>query len=228
MRERKKSGFAVIGLGRFGMSLAKALSELGTDVMVIDSDEDKLRQVRSYVQDAFHMQNITKDALEDTGIGECHTAIVCIAEKVDVSLMTALHLLTLGVSRVIAKADSIEHGMILEKIGAEVVHPERETATRLAAVLLGSKALDIMRLNGDIVVSEIKVGKAVCGRSVKELDMEKYGLKLIAVEKEPDITLSEVSPEHILEEDDAIVVIGRFNDADRFECKVMNREHQQI
>lgn len=224
MKRKSRSGFAVIGLGRFGMSLARALAELGTDVMVIDSDEDKLRQVRPYVQDAFHMLHITRDALEDTGIGECQTAVVCIAEKIDVSLMTTLHILTLGVPRVIAKADSVEHGIILEKIGAEVVHPERETATRLAAVLNGSKAIDLMRLNGDYVVSEIKVGRHFYGHTVRELELEKYGLKLIALEKEPDITVADVRPEQILEEDDAIVVMGRFNDADRFERKVMNRE----
>ena len=114
--------------------------------------------------------------------------------------------------------------MILEKIGAEVVHPERETATRLAAVLNGSKAIDLMRLNGDHVVSEIKVGRQFFGHTVRELELEKYGLKLIALEKEPDITVADVKPGQILEEDDAIVVMGRFNDADRFERKIMNRE----
>ena len=224
MKRKSRSGFAVIGLGRFGMSLARSLAKLGTDVMVIDSDENKLRPVRPYVQDAYHMLHLTRESLEDTGISECHTAIVCIAEKIDVSLMTTLHILTLGVPRVIAKADSIEHSMILEKIGAEVVHPERETATRLAAVLNGSKAIDLMRLNGDHVVSEIKVGRQFFGHTVRELELEKYGLKLIALEKEPDITVADVKPGQILEEDDAIVVMGRFNDVDRFERKIMNRE----
>lgn len=221
MKEGKKAGFGIIGLGRFGMALAKTLSESGAEVMVIDSDENKLRMVRNYVQDAFRLGRLSKDALEETGIGECDTVIVCIGEKVDVSLLTTLNVLNLGVPRVIAKADSIEHGIILERIGAEVVRPELETATRLAAVLLGSKALDLMRLNDDYVISEIKISKKIHGKTVRDLHLDRYDLKLIALEKEPNITLTSVELEERLTEDCAVLVLGKFADADRFERKVM-------
>lgn len=224
MREENKTGFGIIGLGRFGLALAKILGESGAEVMVIDSDENKLRQIRNYVQEAFLLGKLTKEGLEDTGISQCETVIVCIAEKVDVSMLTTLNLLNLGVPRVIAKADSIEHGIILERIGAEVVHPELETATHLAAVLLGSKALDMMRLNDDYVISEIKVSRKLFGKTIRDLHLEKYGLHIVAVEKEPNITLTIVSPDEVLTEDDAILVLGKFADADRFERKVMNRE----
>lgn len=220
-KQKRRAGFAIIGLGRFGLALAKTLAESGAQVMVIDSDENKLRQVRAYAQDAFRLGKLTKEALEDTGIAECDTAIVCIGERIDVSLLTTLNVLNLGVPRVIAKADSIEHGIILERIGAEVVRPELETATRLAAVLLGSAALDMMRLNGDYVISEIKVSPQICGKALEELCLEKYNLHLIALEKEPDKLLPQASPEEILEERDAIVVLGKFSDADRFERNVM-------
>ncbi|MCQ4638333.1 TrkA family potassium uptake protein [Anaerovorax odorimutans] len=223
MKEGRRSGFGIIGLGRFGLALAKTLAESGAEVIAIDGDENKLRLVRNHVQDAFRMGKLTKDALEETGIGECETVVVCIGEKVDVSLLTTLNVLNLGVPRVIAKADSIEHGIILERIGAEVVHPEMETATRLAAVLLGSKALDMMRLNDDYVVSEIKVDKRLHGKTIHDLHLDKYDLKLIALEKEPNITLPDASLDEVLTEDDAILVIGKFADADRFERKVMNR-----
>ena len=171
MKEGKKSGFGIIGLGRFGMALTKTLAEADAEVMVIDEDESKLRRVRNYVQDAFKLGKLTKEALEDTGIGECETVVVCIGERVDVSLLTTLNVINLGVHRVIAKADSIEHGIILERIGAEVVHPEMETATRLAAVLLESAALDMMNLNDDYVVSEIKVNNWLNGKSVRDLHL---------------------------------------------------------
>ena len=224
MKENNKSGFGIIGLGRFGMALTKTLAESGAEVIVIDGDESKLRQVRNYVQDAFRLGKLTKDALEETGIGECETVVVCIGEKVDVSLLTTLNVLNLGVPRVIAKADSFEHGVILERIGAEVVRPEVETATRLAAVLLGSKALDIMRINGDYVVSEIKVCKHLLGKTIRDLHLEKFDLKMVAVEQEPDRTIVDFQQEDVLGEDDAVLVLGRFVDVDRFERKVMNRE----
>ena len=224
MKEDNKSGFGIIGLGRFGMALTKTLAESGAEVMVIDGDESKLRQVRTYVQDAFRLGKLTKEALEETGIGECETVVVCIGEKVDVNLLTTLNVLNLGVPRVIAKADSIEHGVILERIGAEVVRPEMETATRLAAVLLGSKALDMMQLNGDYVVSEIKVCKKLCGKKIQDLHLEKFDLKMVALEQEPNKTLVDFQRDAVLGEDDAILVLGKFADVDRFERKVLNRE----
>ena len=224
MKEGKRSGFGIIGLGRFGLALARTLAKSGAEVMVIDSDENKLRQIRNYVQDAFRMGKLTKEALEETGIGECETVIVCIGEKVDVNMLTTLNVLNLGVPRVIAKADSIEHGIILERIGAEVVHPEMETATRLAAVLLGSKALDLMRLNDDYVISEIKVSKRLFGKTIRDLHLEKFDLKMIALEKEPSRTIMAFREMDVLEKDDAVVVTGKFVDVDRFERKVMNRE----
>lgn len=222
MKRERGAGFGIIGLGRFGLALAKTLAESGAEVMVIDSDENKLRQVRSYVQDAFRLGKLTKEALEDTGIAECDTAVVCIGERIDVSLLTTLNVLNMGVPRVIAKADSVEHGMILERIGAEVVRPELETATRLAAVLLGSAALDMMRLNDGYVISEIKISSLLYGKRLEELHPEKYGLSILALEKEPNFLLPQPAPEELLEENDAIVVLGKFSDADRFERKVMN------
>ena len=224
MKEGKKSGFGIIGLGRFGMALTKTLAEADAEVMVIDEDESKLRRVRNYVQDAFKLGKLTKEALEDTGIGECETVVVCIGERVDVSLLTTLNVINLGVPRVIAKADSIEHGIILERIGAEVVHPEMETATRMAAVLLESAALDMMNLNDDYVVSEIKVNNWLNGKSVRDLHLEKYALKMIALERGSSSTIVNFSQEDIVAGGDAIAVIGKFSDVDRFERKVMNRE----
>ena len=224
MKEGKKSGFGIIGLGRFGMALTKTLAEADAEVMVIDEDESKLRRVRNYVQDAFKLGKLTKEALEHTGIGACETVVVCIGERVDVSLLTTLNVINLGVPRVIAKADSIEHGIILERIGAEVVHPEMETATRLAAVLLESAALDMMNLNDDYVVSEIKVNNWLNGKSVRDLHLEKYALKMIALERGSSSTIVNFSQEDIVAGGDAIAVIGKFSDVDRFERKVMNRE----
>lgn len=220
----RKSGYGIIGLGKFGTALTRSLAEAGEDVIVIDKDEDKLREVRNYVQEALLMDKLTKESLEEAGIGECATVIVCIGGKVDVSVLTVLHAISLGVPRVIAKANSHEHGLILEKLGAEVVYPERETATRLAAVLMGSKAMDMMSLNGEYVVSEIKVTKRLYGLKLTDLNLEKYDLKLVALEYEPDKTIIEFEPNEILESEDAIVVAGRLADVDRFERKVVNGE----
>lgn len=221
MKKEKRTGFGIIGLGRFGMALARSLGTAGAEVLVIDEDDNKIRQIRGSVQEAFIMGKLTREALEETGIKDCDTVVVCIGEKIDVSMLTTLNVLQLGVPRVIAKADSKEHGIILERIGAEVVFPERETATRLASVLLGSKALDLMRLNDDFVISEIKVPQRFAGKHVKDLDAERYNLRLLVLEREPNITLIQFSEDDLLSTNDAIVVVGKFADVDRFEQNVM-------
>lgn len=220
MGKNKKTGFGIIGLGRFGFALAKFLAGAGEEVLVIDENEDNIRKIRDIVQEAFLVGSLTSEALEETGIGDCHTVVVCIS-KVDVSVLTTQRVLEMGVSRVLSKADSKEHGMILEKLGADVVFPEIETATRMGAVLLESKAIDLMRLNGDYVISEIKIPKMKEKLTVEKLRLEKFGLKLIAVEREPAETTLQFDEETTLSTDDAIVVIGRFANVEKFENHVI-------
>ncbi|MEG0661660.1 MAG: NAD-binding protein, partial [Anaerovoracaceae bacterium] len=160
-----------------------------------------IRKVRDIVEEAFLVGRLTQEALEDTGISECETVVICIS-KVDVSVLTAQVILGMGVPRVICKAESREHGMILEKIGAEVVYPEVETATRLASILLESHSIDLMRLNDDYVLSEIKIPEEMKGCTIKSLNLEKYDLRLIAVEEEPNKTLLEFSSDRVLYHDE--------------------------
>jgi len=220
MAKNNKSGYGIIGLGRFGMALADMLAKAGEEVLVIDEDENNIRKIRDCVQEAFLIGRLTKEALEETGINECAIVIICIS-KVDVSVLTAQILLELGVPRVIGKADSTEHGMILEKIGADVVYPEIETATKLVSVLMNSKAIDLMRLNDNFVVAEIKISTRLRGCQVGKLHIERYNLKLIAIEEEPNKTIVDFDNDYKLLDDDAIVVVGKFVDAERFEREIM-------
>lgn len=126
MKKIKPVSFGVIGLGRFGTALAKSLAESGKEVIVIDCNEDKVRELRHFTEHAFVAENLTKETLEEIGIQNCDTVIVCIGEKIDTSILTTLHVVSLNVPHVIAKALSQDQGAVLEKIGAEVVYPERD------------------------------------------------------------------------------------------------------
>ena len=114
--------FGVIGLGRFGFSLAETLADNGKEVLVLDNNESKVRQIQDKVQQAFVITQPDKSTLEEAGIQNCGTVIVCIGEHVEASILTTLNVIELGVPRVIAKAISAEHGRVLQKIGAEVVY----------------------------------------------------------------------------------------------------------
>lgn len=209
--------FGVIGLGRFGFALAKTLSDAGKDVLVIDSNENKIKQIRNYTDNAFVVKQLDRETLEETGIQNCATVIVCIGEKIDVSILTTLHIINMGVPRVVAKAISNEQGAVLEKIGAEVVYPENDMAIRLAERLIYSNALDFIELNEDIAISELKVTARLAGQSIVESDIRgRFNLNIIALEKD-NKTIVEVMPSYILKENDKIVVIGKRNKIQKFE-----------
>ena len=126
MFRRKKSDaitYGIVGLGRFGYALAMELAAFGADIMVMDSDEDKVRAMREYTEDAYVVKSHDKKTLSETGIQNCDIAIVCMGEKMDTSILNTLTLVSLGIPKVIAKASSAEHGEILERLGAEVVYP---------------------------------------------------------------------------------------------------------
>ena len=127
-----KMSYGIVGIGRFGSALATELAAAGADIVVIDSDEDKVREMRELTENAYVVANLEKKTLTETGIQNCDVAVVCIGERMDTSILTTLHLVSLGIPKVIAKASSAEHGVILEKLGAEVVYPERDMAIRLA------------------------------------------------------------------------------------------------
>lgn len=216
---RKQGGieFGIIGLGRFGYALAASLAEAGREVMVLDNTESKIKQIRNLVAEAFIVQDLERETLESTGIQNCHTVIVCIGERIDRSILTTLNVISMGIPRVIAKATSRDQGCVLEKIGAEVVYPERDLAQRLAMRLISPHALDFIRLNDDITVSEIVLTPVLTGQTVQEADLRRrFALNIIALEN-GTTTEIEVRPDYRFVSGDIIVVIGKKENIRRFE-----------
>lgn len=219
--------YGVIGLGRFGFALATALAESGKEVLVVDNTESKIKQIRNLVTEAFIVEELDREALESTGIGNCKTVIVCIGERIDTSIMTTLNVISMGVPRVISKATSSDQGCVLEKLGAEVVYPERDLAVRLADRLLSPHALDFISLNDDITVSEIQLTDVMVGKSVIEADLRRrFDLNIIALEKGKTTNIN-VTPSYCFEADDIIVVIGKKENIKQFEQYLSATESDQ-
>lgn len=203
--------FRIIGIGRFGFSLAKALIEAGRDVIVLDSDESKIKHIRALTDNAFVVDNLDKETLQETGIQNCKTVFVCIGEKIDISILTTLNVINLGVPRVISKAITYEQGCVLEKIGAEVVYPESDMAIRIANRLLNEEALEFIELNNDIHIEKVKITSKLDSKTISQSKIrDDFNLNIIAMERGRN-TIIEIDPSHILREDDLIVVIGKKN-----------------
>ena len=114
MRKKNDSAlYGVIGMGRFGTALVKTLTQAGKEVIAIDKNEEKVREVREYTDYAFVVDNLSEAALKETGIQNCGTVTVCIGEQVDMSILTTMLVIKMGVPHVIAKATSEVHGLSL-------------------------------------------------------------------------------------------------------------------
>ena len=220
---RPEIEFGIIGIGRFGFALAKTLIEAGKEVIVLDNNENKIKQIRSLTENAFVVNNLDKETLEETGIQNCETVFVCIGEKIDVSILTTLNVRNMGVKRVISKAITYEQGCVLKKIGAEIVYPENDMAIRIANRLLNEEALEFIELNNDIHIEELRVTSKIDGKSIlKSKIRNDFNLNIIALERDEE-TIIEVDPNYILRENDLIVVIGKKSNIRKLEEHLNNK-----
>ena len=217
MRKKSKLTYGVIGLGRFGMALAVTLAESDNDVIVMDREESSIREMRNYTDYAFVTNDLSMEALREAGIHNCDVVIVCIGEKVDVSVLTTMSVIEMGVPRVIAKALSPEQGAVLKKLGAEVVYPERDMALRLGRRLLSGNFLDYIPLDHSVQITQIRIPERMVGKTVEQIQLrQKYGLNIIAIESGSETTI-EVQPDYQLKDGDIIVVIGKADNINTFE-----------
>ncbi len=208
-KKQEKTIYGIIGLGRFGYALATALAASGAELMVLDNDEEKVREAREYTENAFVVHSLDKKSLAETGIASCDVAVVCIGEQMDVSILTTLNLVSLGVKKVIAKARSAEHGEILEKLGAEVVYPEHDMALRLATRLETSKILDYMQLNEQLNISKLAIPAALVGKTVIEANLRgRFGMNIVAIENGGEV-IDFIKPDYVFRADDVLIVSGR-------------------
>ena len=220
MRKNRGTAYGVIGLGRFGTALAIALAQAGKEVIAIDRSEEKIKNIRRYTDYAFVAENLSMETLKEIGIQNCDVAIICIGEKVDVSILTTMSALELGVPHVIAKATSEEQGAVLKKLGAEVVYPERDMALRLGKKLISDNFLDIVSLSNNIEIRQIPVGKNLIGKSVQESEIRrKYQLNIIALENNSETNI-EIMPDYRFKHYDIIVVIGKTENMDKYELGI--------
>jgi trk system potassium uptake protein TrkA len=186
----RRRQFAVIGLGRFGSAIANTLAELGQDVIGIDGDGERVRQLADTITQAVELDATDDRALRAVGIQDVDVAVVSIGENIESSLLVVMQLRELGVKTVVAKAVTPLHGRILEKLGvSRVIFPEREMAVRIAHGLVIPNVLDFIELSTDHSIVELPAPALFVGRTLKELELRpKYGLTLVAIKRrqEPD------------------------------------------
>ena len=214
--KQERLSYGVVGLGRFGSALAKELAAAGADLLVIDQNEEKVREMRELTDNALVVHGLDKKTLEETGIQNCDVAVVCIGEHMESSILTTLNLVDMGVPKVISKATSAKHGEILRRLGAEVVYPERDMAIRLAKRLASRRILDFIQLSEKINITKLEVPEKLIGRSVADSDLRRrFGFNVIAIVNGRDVEET-VHPDYIFRTGDMMFVSGSEESVEKF------------
>jgi len=203
--------FAVIGLGKFGMALARELSRLGKQVTAVDTDPAKTREAQSFAHQAFTADATRRRSLVAMGLADVEVAVVSLGEAMDRASMGVLHLHQLGVTQIVAKALTEVHATMLARIGAaQVVFPEREMAFRLAEQLGSQHVLNYVPLGSGFAVLEMAAPAAWIGRTLAELDLGRvFGVQMLALrELVPERTIVTPHAGQVVKDSDALVVMG--------------------
>lgn len=213
--------YVVIGIGRFGLSVAKTLYAMDNDVMVIDSNEDAIQEIADSVTHAVQMDATDEAALRSLGIRNFDVAVITIGADIQSSIMVTLLIKELGVKYIIAKAHNELHAKVLYKIGADrVVLPEKDMGVRVAHNLVSSNILDYIELSPDYSIAEIVSPEEWHGKTLRELNMRaRYGINVMAIKKEKDMNVSPVADDRI-EPGDIIVAIGASDDLSKLESTI--------
>lgn len=213
-----KKNFAVIGLGRFGGSICKALSEEGLEVLAMDLNEDR---VNEYVQIASHAvigDSTDETVLKNLGMRNFDHVIVAIGENIQASILTTIMLKELGVKLLTAKAQNDYHEKLLKKIGADrVVHPERDMGKRIAHKIVTNNVIDYLELSDEHGLIEVEANGYLENQSLLDLDIRaRYQINIVAIKRGKEVIISPLADEQI-QKDDILIVIGAMKDIARFE-----------
>ncbi|AYJ89920.1 MULTISPECIES: TrkA family potassium uptake protein [Bacillus] len=221
-----KKEYAVIGLGRFGGSICKALSEEGLEVMAMDMNEDRVNEYAKIASHAVIGDSTDESVLKNLGIRNFDHVIVAIGENIQASILTTIMLKELGVKMVTVKAQNDYHEKVLNKIGADrIVHPERDMGRRIAHKIISNNVLDYLELSDEYSLIEIVANSRLAGHSLLDLDIRaRYGINIVAIKRGKDVIVSPLADE-MIQKEDILIVIGAVADIGRFEKREMQNDY---
>ncbi len=210
-KKAEKKQFVVIGLGRFGRSVAKHLEANGCMVMAIDSDEKKVNLVSEYVTSAMCLDIADEDVAKELGLSNFDGAIISIVHSLEKAVLATICAKEYGIKQVIVEAYDETQGKVLNKVGAdEIVYPEREMGTRLANNLAFDNFLDTVELSADYSMADIEVPEEWIGKNLIELNLRaKYDMNVLALKRDGEMIVTPAADMSFIEND--VVVIMAHN-----------------
>jgi trk system potassium uptake protein TrkA len=213
-----KKQFAIVGMGRFGSSVARTLSGLGFEVLAIDQDEQRTQDVANFVTHAVQADATDEDAMRALGLGNFDVVVVAIGQDIQSSILTTIILKEMGVPTVIVKAQNELHGKVVRKIGADkVIYPERDMGQRVAHHLVSPNILDYIELSEDYSIVELKANSKMVGKNLRQLDIRaKHRCNVIAIKTGDKMNIAPHA-EDLITENDVLIIVGKNKDLNNFE-----------
>lgn len=211
-----KKQFVVIGLGRFGSSMARTLYSLGHEVLAVDVNEETVQEIVENVTHAVQADATDESSLNALGIRNFDVAVVTIGNDMQASILVTLMVKELGLKYVVSKAQNDLHAKVLYKIGADrVVFPEREMGVKVANNLVSSNILEYIELSEDYSIVETEALNEWIGKNLAEINMRaKYGVNVMAIKRNSDINISPTAHDFI-EDGDTLIVVGQNDDLNK-------------
>ena len=206
-----KKTILLIGLGRFGLHIAKKLHELGHEVMAVDVNEEKINQAVPYVTDAQIGNSTNEEFLKSLGIKNFDLCIVTISDDFQSSLETTSLLKELGAKKVISRAERDGQAKFLLRNGAdEIVYPEKQLASWMAIKYSADHILDYIEIGDEHAIFEVSVPKDWIGKTIGEIDIrKKYGINILGIKDGKKLNVN-VIPSQILSLELSLLVIGDY------------------
>lgn len=206
-----KRSYAVIGLGIFGSAIAKTLARAGQDVIAIDRDINCVENVSDVIENAVQADANDIAQLKEAGIQDVDVAVIAMGSHLEDSIMAILHLKELHVPEIIAKANNHNYMYVLQKVGADkVIQPEKEMGKRIALRLLTPNIVDLINVDDNYSIVEIKAPKAWHNTSLIDLSLRsKFGVNVIGIRSKEDSKLRmTVSPHDVIKPDDNLMIVA--------------------
>ena len=211
----KYKTIAVIGLGRFGSTVAKMLASMDHEVLGVDIDPEVVQKISPFITHAIVADTSDEEAIKALALSQFDMVIVAIGGNLQANLMTAMLLKELNVHKIVAKAENNIQGKMLHKIGVDkVIYPDYDMALRLVQFLTRDHVMDYLQLSKNISLIEIKMPSIMVGTCLKDSNLrEKYNLNAVGIRRGEDLEVPP-NPSTILGEDDKLLVIGNNSDLD--------------
>ena len=206
--KKQKETYAVLGLGRYGRAVAKELVDKGMEVLAVDVDPEVVQEASAYLPICKKADVTVKDAIKSLGVASVDTAIICMANNLEASVLAVTICKGLGVKKIIAKCRDEMHREILRKVGAnEVYFPESESGVRLARRLISSGFVDVKFMSNKVSMVDVKVKEEWKKKKLSVLNIQKYG-KVVAVKNGDEIIYKTISPRMLLKDVSILYIVG--------------------